>query len=255
MKLALKFSLFINSALMVLLFLLLTRPVSNLHVLESRSKADGGASEGAEAHRLPAEAPFQWSQIESTDYRTYIANLRGIGCPEQTIRDIVTADLHNLYAHRRASSKNLNGIEEGDPRAVQAEKEQEALNNEEQAVLAAFLGPTSDSALTSTSAPSAPARSTRFKPIEPELPLVFQPVETASLSLDAGQRQALDTLQQWFIEQLGGEHQDPADPGYRERWLNAQSQMDDLTRGMIGVNAFQDYQLAARAAAQQKQIP
>src|SRR5437868_6638046 len=31
---------------------------------------------------------FHWSQIESSDYRAYIANLRAIGCPEPTIRDI-----------------------------------------------------------------------------------------------------------------------------------------------------------------------
>ena len=31
-----------------------------------------------------------WSQVEPSDYRQYIANLRAIGCPEQTIRDLVT---------------------------------------------------------------------------------------------------------------------------------------------------------------------
>src|SRR5262245_55092968 len=33
---------------------------------------------------------FHWSQIESPDYREYISNLRAIGCPEATIRDIIT---------------------------------------------------------------------------------------------------------------------------------------------------------------------
>jgi len=32
---------------------------------------------------------FDWRQVESEDYRTYLANLRAIGCPETTIRDIV----------------------------------------------------------------------------------------------------------------------------------------------------------------------
>src|SRR2546426_10293400 len=31
---------------------------------------------------------FLWSQIESADYRQYVANLRAIGCPEQIVRDI-----------------------------------------------------------------------------------------------------------------------------------------------------------------------
>src|SRR2546426_2113445 len=35
---------------------------------------------------------FRWRQLETEDYRAYIARLRAIGCPEQTIRDIVIAD-------------------------------------------------------------------------------------------------------------------------------------------------------------------
>jgi hypothetical protein len=46
---------------------------------------------------------FSWSEVGSDDYRTYIANLRGIGCPEQTIRDIIIADVNALYARRRAT--------------------------------------------------------------------------------------------------------------------------------------------------------
>jgi len=44
---------------------------------------------------------FQWSQIESTDYREYIANLRAIGCPEATVRDIIITDVMRVYAARR----------------------------------------------------------------------------------------------------------------------------------------------------------
>jgi hypothetical protein len=43
---------------------------------------------------------FQWEQLESEDYRTYINRLRSIGCPEETIRDIVIADLQKLMAPR-----------------------------------------------------------------------------------------------------------------------------------------------------------
>lgn len=45
---------------------------------------------------------FTWSEIESPDYYTYVANLRDIACPEQTIRDIIIADVNALYARRRA---------------------------------------------------------------------------------------------------------------------------------------------------------
>jgi len=44
---------------------------------------------------------MDWRSIESGDYPTYIANLRAIGCPEETIRDIILADVNKLYASRR----------------------------------------------------------------------------------------------------------------------------------------------------------
>ena len=52
-----------------------------------------------------AQAPqthFNWSQVESADYRTYVANLRRIGCPQETICDIVIADVNKLFAGRAA---------------------------------------------------------------------------------------------------------------------------------------------------------
>ena len=46
---------------------------------------------------------FSWQQIESADYATYVSNLRQVGCPEQTIRDIIIADVNTLFARRRAT--------------------------------------------------------------------------------------------------------------------------------------------------------
>lgn len=50
---------------------------------------------------------FNWSEIESPDYPTYIGNLRRIGCPEKTIRDIVVADVNEVFAERMAKELNL----------------------------------------------------------------------------------------------------------------------------------------------------
>ena len=44
---------------------------------------------------------FSWREVESADYPAYIANLRGIGCPEQTVRDIIIADVNQLYGRKR----------------------------------------------------------------------------------------------------------------------------------------------------------
>lgn len=44
-----------------------------------------------------------WRSVESEDYKRYIANLRAIGCPEETIRDIIVADVNKLFASRKAA--------------------------------------------------------------------------------------------------------------------------------------------------------
>jgi len=66
----------------------------------------------AKAAPLPASpsrvAPFDWRQVESEDYRQYLANLRAIGCPEKTIKDIVVADVNDLFASRMASITKTN---------------------------------------------------------------------------------------------------------------------------------------------------
>ena len=47
---------------------------------------------------------LRWAQLESEDYRTFIERLRSIGCPEQTIRDIIIADLDKLIAPEIAAA-------------------------------------------------------------------------------------------------------------------------------------------------------
>lgn len=46
-----------------------------------------------------------WHQVESADYKQYIANLRAIGCPEETIKDIILADVNKLFDARRKALK------------------------------------------------------------------------------------------------------------------------------------------------------
>lgn len=45
---------------------------------------------------------FNWSHVESADYQQYLANLRAIGCPEKTIRDILIPDIEKTFAIRVA---------------------------------------------------------------------------------------------------------------------------------------------------------
>ncbi|MFT4691433.1 MAG: hypothetical protein ACI9OD_003656 [Limisphaerales bacterium] len=45
--------------------------------------------------------PMTWEKVESADYQHYIENLRSIGVPEETIRDIILADVEKLYKQKK----------------------------------------------------------------------------------------------------------------------------------------------------------
>ena len=49
---------------------------------------------------VPGPAPLRWSELESKDYQTYVANLRKAGCPEPVLRRIIGAELRELYARK-----------------------------------------------------------------------------------------------------------------------------------------------------------
>ncbi len=89
---------------------------------------------------------FSWREIESNDYRTYIANLRAINCPEPTIRDIIVADVTELFARRAATEIKTPEQEwwRADPSPAldeTAENKLRALEEERRALLTQLLGP------------------------------------------------------------------------------------------------------------------
>jgi hypothetical protein len=78
---------------------------------------------------------FHWREIESTNFETYVANLRAVGCPERTLRDIVLADVRKHYRARWLAEKtNMPFWMAGRRRQIaeRAEAEREALLEEEQ---------------------------------------------------------------------------------------------------------------------------
>src|SRR5579871_316351 len=86
--------------------------VSPIPVVQSTTGGSGIFSKAKKASKnnpadpatTPAPTPaFHWRQIESEDYKKYVANLREAGCPERTIRDIILADIQKLYQPRIAA--------------------------------------------------------------------------------------------------------------------------------------------------------
>jgi LysM repeat protein len=93
---------------------------------------------------------ISWRDIESPDYPTYIANLRDIGCPEQTMRDIIIADVNALFSRRLAtelvSADQQWWRSEPDTNVLAAAAEKvRALEDERRVLLTKLLGPTWES--------------------------------------------------------------------------------------------------------------
>lgn len=130
-----------------------TKPTSDKPV-DTKSATDASPAPSAKPRAVTQVVTntlaqkFDWNAVESDDYKKYIANLRSIGCPEETIRDIITADVGKLYDAKRkalAGPKKkfefwkpgmmMGGI--ADPERTEKDR---ALNLEKRALLTDLLG-------------------------------------------------------------------------------------------------------------------
>jgi hypothetical protein len=89
---------------------------------------------------------FTWNEVESADFATYIKNLRNIGCPEHTIRDIIVAEVNELYADRLTRELDLPEqkwwLADPDMDALQAGMDQvRSFDAEKGQLLTQLLGP------------------------------------------------------------------------------------------------------------------
>ncbi len=87
-------------------------PATSASLQTVNAKATGGkknsGSGRAEVITTVEEIGFHWREVEAEDYKDYIAKLRGIKCPEATIRDIIVADIDKLFEPRFAAFREIN---------------------------------------------------------------------------------------------------------------------------------------------------
>src|SRR4026207_1818322 len=107
MKFVLAFSLILNLALAMVAGRHWQRPSRVLPETVATSPNTKVWAEPLPAASLIEPAPitnrFHWRMIESTNYEEFVRNLRAVGCPEKTVRDIMVAEVRKTYAMRRAS--------------------------------------------------------------------------------------------------------------------------------------------------------
>ena len=201
----------------------------------------------------PKPKPFRWSRLESGDYRTYVKNLRGIGCPEPALRAIVTADVELQYQKRiRELVQKLADFNNsswsaklGALNSRQVWKaELENIPGEETAQIADLLGFQPSPAGTVVDVMASDGRPEEDTPCS--LPLVLQTIDPTALNLSSDQIEVINDIRQRFLDGIGGPNQDPNDPAYLARWQKAQPEADDMLRGMLGISVFENVQLTAQ---------
>ncbi len=193
-------------------------------------------------------APFRWDQLYSKHYSDYVKNLRAIGCPEPTVRAIVAADVAAAYrALARQMEQKLAAAENGSwsnqlssASYVQALKDALRKIPDEEAAEIAGLSAVNPTPVT-TAVATAPATSLT-------LPLVLQNVDLSALNLNSDQKQEIASIRQDFLQATGGANPSSIAPADQAGWQNAQTRADTILEGIIGYNAYAQYQLAAYQA-------
>lgn len=194
---------------------------------------------------------FHWRQVESASYPEYLANLRAIGCPEQTINDIISADLKSLFDARRSTAR---ASAQDIPEIARAT---ESIDREEQAVRQQLLAPPPLSptpASVRTTGSRLSAASTASPPADPqpaEESLAGFTTQDASLSQlkqiyasikpSETELKLLQGLRQEFEADFGNSPSNTAGPDYEKRRRAALQQTDDLLRSLIGYQRYNEY--------------
>jgi hypothetical protein len=104
MWLAIGLSLTLNLALAAGIYWLPKRPAAPVRAAPAAPPAAAARQPSPPPvdSSVTVATPFRWSQIASENLKIYRDNLRAIGCPEPTVREIVRSEINQLFGvHRR----------------------------------------------------------------------------------------------------------------------------------------------------------
>lgn len=188
-----------------------------------------------EAAAAPAAAAqkFDWRLVESEDYRKYIANLRAIGCPEETIRDIIVADVNKLFESRKkeikgSSTKKFEYWKAGNMFAAMVDpdllEKQQALAKEKRELLIQLLG-------------SAPDE-------KPDLMAGFNPFEQMLDFLPSSKQTALmEIMQKYQAKMMKGLSGGQPDAEDMKNMQKTQKEMEAEMSKILTPDEYEAYQL------------
>jgi hypothetical protein len=207
--------------------------------LESKAAVGGTKPRTVHVTNIVAKS-FNWLTVESPDYKEYIANLRSIGCPEETIRDIIIADVNKLFEDRKKALKKpekafkfwetgMQGMMGGmmDPETIAA---QQALAAEKKALIRQLLGIDYQEKV--------------------DLMAGFNPFERLLGFLPAGkQNQVMEIYQKMQAEQVSAFQNGAPDEVDMKKMQEAQKELEKQIASILTPEEFEKYQLTLSQTA------
>lgn len=176
---------------------------------------------------------INWRMVESEDYRKYIENLRAIGCPEETIRDIITADVNKLFDARKkemraASTNKFEFWKAGNMFSGMMDeekmKQREELSKEKRELLRTLLGVEAEE--------------------KPDMAAMMSPLEDMLDFLPEGkQTKILELMQSMQTKMMKSMKDGAPDGGDMKAMQKAQKEMEAEMAKILTPEEFENYQL------------
>lgn len=272
MNACLKGSLFLNLLLAVVV------AFQSYRALYRSNSASFSRPESLASKPVPVSSPkdttgpasFHWTQLDAPDFPSFIQNLRSVGCPEATIRDIVQGELREIYSepNQAPTGKDTNPMVElaaGSTNSMSHSFDDvvqltATLLNAAQATAEASVveapfatqRPNTSTQISGQTQPLAAAPTIPAAFLVGNHPQAASPTTELSLTttdpnLNSATASIIQNMRTQFADTLS--NSSPVDAKtYNRDWLVAQRQSDEFFASMFGGDAM----IAAQAAAAQK---
>ena len=273
MKTSLRISLLLNAVLFGGLIFLLTNErkqvaastlVSPQTVSHAQSQATVPVSS---ANTVTEPGSFRWNQLVSAkDYRTYIAHLRAIGCPEPTIEDIVRGDAARAFSWERKQLA-LDGSGDGPwSRSRELQLVASLLGAQPPNEITTLAQSAKNPASVDVGGEVAQASGPYQNPVaeSPSYPLFLQDANWNALGFTAEEQAVIAQVRQQFQSEIGSLNQnagnvanpdpgttsaesnssdpEPNDPAALARWQKALQDANQQLHDLLGGQAYMAYE-------------
>jgi hypothetical protein len=201
---------------------------------------------GAQPHAADAGGTAQ-GNADADDFQQYAETLRAQGHPEKTVRELTASRITAAYQARRTALREQ--ARRGGAGGADIQAQLDALGSEQGALIAKLFGAEEPPA-----AAEAVTAETFAGDLEKQILMPAAMAEAMPVTVKTEEQAAdWEKVRTDFVNAIGGPSQDPANPQYRKRWVQAASEADQRFRLLFGDNAYVQHQMKAQQEAVMKE--